>query len=385
MMGRWAYGVGRLLWVGLAAAACQRGEHASVGTPGDGNRPVPVRVAEVRLQDVPIHLLGIGNVVAFNSVLVRPQVDGRLDRIDFVEGQDVKQGERLAQLDLRPFEIVRAQAAAALARDQATLVNAQVNLQRNKTLREKNFIGQQALTDQQALVDQTAATVLADKAALNSALLQIDYANIRAPLAGRTGVRRIDRGNIVHASDPDGLVLLTQLDPIAVLFSLPEDQLPKVVAAMRAAAAGVAVEALGRDGQTVLGTGRLLLVDNQINSATATLQLKAIFPNPEQTLWPNQFIKVRLRLEVRPQVATLPTAAVQYGPDGPFAYLLNPSDHVEARPLQLGETADDRVIALAGLQAGDRVVLEGQAQLRPGSLVAPSLAPAHHPAHPGAP
>jgi multidrug efflux system membrane fusion protein len=360
------------LFVAIAMiAGCKRSGDAAKGGPPGGARVVPVAAARVEQKDLPIWLEGLGNVVAFKTITVRTQVDGRLDAVLFKEGQAVKRGQALAQIDSRPFDIQLHQAEGALARDSAQLRDAQLNLQRNKDLLSRKLISPQALDDQAALAGQVEGAVRIDKAAIESARLNLDYARIISPIDGVTGVRLVDPGNIVHAADP-GLVVITQLDPISLLFTLPEDNLPAVMHQL--SAGQMTVEAWSRDGSQRLGTGQLALVDNQINSATATMRLKAVFPNPQHVLWPNQFIKARLLLTTRKGALVVPSTVVQRGPDGTFAYVINADQTVQPRPVEVDLTQGDTSIIAKGLNAGEAVVVDGQTQLKPGSKVAPRYA-----------
>jgi multidrug efflux system membrane fusion protein len=331
------------------------------------NRQVPVLTAEVSQRDVPVWLEGLGNVSAFYTVTVKPLVDGRIDRVAFKEGQHVKKGDTLVQIDPRPYRIQLEAAQASLARDQANLKNAQLNLDRYKTLSDQKLIAVQQMTDQQASVDQLVAQVSADRATIDSAKLNLDYANVTSPIDGVVGVRLVDPGNVVHASDPGGLVVVTQLDPIAVFFTLPEDDLAAVTKAM--AAGQLPVDALSRDGDKPLGVGTLSVIDNQINQSTATIRLKAIFPNPESLLWPNQFVKARLRLATRKGATVVPAAVIQHGPQGTFAYVVGADSSAEPREVTVEAIQGDLAVIAKGLSVGEQVVVEGQAQLRKGSKV----------------
>ena len=332
------------------------------------NRPVPVVAAPVQQRDVPIYLDGLGNVTAFKTVTVRSQVDGRLDQVLFKEGQAVKTGELLARIDPRPFENQLAQAQGALARDQAQLKAAKVNLDRYRQLVAKKLIPPQQADDQAALVGQLDGAVQVDQATIKVARLNLDYANIRSPIDGVTGVRIVDPGNLVRAADTNGLVVITQLDPISVLFSLPQDELPRVMRELQAGA--LAVEAWSRDGTQKLATGELALVDNQINAATATLRLKAVFPNPERLLWPNQFVKARLLLTTRKNALVVPSTVPQRGPEGTFAYVIQQDQTVQPKPIEIEHTEGEIAIVSKGLQEGEQVVVDGQNQLRAGTKVA---------------
>jgi multidrug efflux system membrane fusion protein len=331
-------------------------------------RPVPVVVTTVEQRDLPIYLDGLGSVAPLQSVLVKTQVDGRLDQVFFREGQFVKKGERIAQIDPRPFTIELQQAQAALARDEAQLENAKVNLERYKSLVKEAIVPEQQVADQKAQVDQLHGTIAGDQAAVASARLQLDFASIESPLDGVTGVRKVDPGNIVRAADPDGIVVITQLDPIALLFTLPQDDLPRVSAEM--AKGTLEVEAHSRDGAVKLGVGKVTLIDNAIDPATATMKLKAELPNPDKHLWPNQFVKARLRLATRQGVLVIPAAAVQRGPRGTFVYGTGPDQSAVVKPIEV-QLIQGELAVITGLAVGETVVLEGQGQLRPGSKLAP--------------
>jgi multidrug efflux system membrane fusion protein len=338
------------------------------------SRIVSVGTAKVTREDVPIWLEGIGNVSAFFRVTVKPQVDGRLDKVFFNEGQSVKKGDLLAQIDPRPFKIQLESAQAAFARDQANIKNAEVNVERYQKLAQDNLITQQQLSDQQAVVAQLRAQLQGDQAQIDSARLNLDYARIRSPIDGVAGVRQVDPGNVVHASDANGLVVVTQIDPIAVLFTLPEDQLLSVREAM--GDDPLVVEALSRDGDRSLGQGQLSVIDNEINQATATVRLKAIFQNPDHRLWPNQFVKARVKLKTRKGALVVPAAVVQHGPQGTFAYVVGADSTVAVRPVHVLTIEGERAIIGSGLEPDEVVVVNGQAQLRPGARVSASKASA---------
>jgi multidrug efflux system membrane fusion protein len=362
--------VGLAVWglLGLRARQQAAAAAAASATKAFTDRVVPVLTAQVTQRDVPIWLEGLGSVAAFYTVTVKPQVDGRIDKVYFTEGQHVKKGDVLVQIDPRPFSIQLQSAQANLARDAANWKNAQLNEDRYKTLRSQNLIPTQQLTDQEANVAQLAAQMQADQATIDSAKLNLDYARIRSPIDGVIGVRLVDPGNVVHASDANGLVVVTQLDPIAVFFTLPEDDLPSVSQAM--SAGSLVVEARSRDGDKTLGQGTLSVIDNEINQQTATIRLKAIFDNPKQLLWPNQFVKARLRLTTHPNAIVVPAAVVQHGPQGTFAYVVGPDSTAAVRPIVIDVVQGEVAIISRGLSPGDQVVVEGQAQLRPGSKVA---------------
>ncbi len=343
-------------------------EAAAAASRAAANRTTPVLTAEVARRDVPVMLEGLGNVEAFYTVTVKPQVDGRIDKVLFVEGQSVKRGDVLVQIDPRPYAIQLQTAQANLARDRANQKNAKVNAERYRELSQQNLIARQQYTDQQAVVDQLDAQIQSDMAAISAARLSIDYARVTSPIDGVTGLRLVDPGNVVHATDPTGLVVVTQLDPIAVVFTLPEDDLTAINEAM--AGGALQVEALSRDGDETLGAGKLTVIDNQINEQTATIKLKAIFDNPQRLLWPNQFVKARLRLATRKNALVVPAAVVQHGPQGTFAYVVNKDSTVTNRAVTVAAIQGDVAVIGSGLSVGDEVVVDGQMQLRPGAKVA---------------
>jgi multidrug efflux system membrane fusion protein len=336
---------------------------------GTAPRVVTVVLSPVQQQDVPVVLEGLGTATPLATVTVKSQVDGRLEKVFFQEGQSVKKGEVLAQIDPRPFRIMLQQAQGALQRDQASLRNAELDLQRYQELRTRNLIAQQQADTQKSAVAQAQGTVEVDQAAVNNAQLQLDYARIVAPMDGVTGVRQVDPGNLVHATDPNGVVVLTQLDPIAVLFTLPQDVLPKVSQAM--SEHELTVDAYNRDGTVKLATGKVLLIDNQINTATATLRLKAVFPNAQRVLWPNLFVKARLLLNTEKDAITVPAVAVQRGPKGTFVYVAAPDGTAAMRSVQIKRTEGELALIASGLRPGEQVVTEGQNQLSPGARIQP--------------
>jgi membrane fusion protein, multidrug efflux system len=345
------------------AQAAKAPEHA--GAAAGQPRAVPVTLARVEARDVPVWLEGLGTVAAWQQVTVRPQVDGRLDKVLFTEGQVVHKGDVLAQIDPRPFQAQLHQAEGALSRDRAQLHDARVNLERYRELVAQKLIAQQQVDSQAALVGQAEGAVRADEAIVEATSLNVDYARVKSPLDGVVGVRLVDPGNLVRSTDANGLVVITQLDPAAVFVTVPQDALPEVTAAMQRGE--VPVEAWSRDGLVKLGTGTLFVIDNQINQATATLRLKCRVPNPARKLWPNQFVKARLLLETRKGAITVPSAAVQRGPQGTFVYLAGAGDKAEARPVEIALTVGDLAVVGKGLTPGEGVVVEGQNQLRPGS------------------
>ncbi len=368
-----------LLVAGLAAVAWfVRARKAATAAAPDAKAAAAARVisvvtAKVTREDVPVWLEGIGNVSAFFTVTVKPQVDGRLDKVFFTEGRPVKKNDLLAQIDPRPFQIQLESAQAALARDTANLKNAQVTVDRYQNLSKDNLITIQQLSDQQSTVSQLQAQVQGDQATIDSARLNLEYARIRSPIEGVAGVRLVDPGNVVHAADPSGLVVVTQIDPIAVFFTLPEDQLLAVREAM--GKEPLVVEALSREGDRSLAQGELAVIDNQINQQTATVRLKAIFQNPDHRLWPNQFVKARVKLKTRQGALVVPAAVIQHGPQGTFAYVVGADSTAAVRPVHVLSVEGERAILTSGLAEDEVVVVSGQAQLRPGAKVSPGKAP----------
>lgn len=351
--------------------------------------PIPVLAAPVKVEDVPVYGDGIGAVQASQTVTVKVRVDGELTKVAFTEGEDVKAGDVLAQIDPRPFAAALAQAQAAKAKDAALLANAKADLERFKVLVQKQAASQQQLDTQNALVAQYQAQVAGDVAAIDNAQTQLDYTTVRAPISGRLGVRLVDEGNIVHASDMGGLVVITQLKPVAVMFTLPQDRLDEVRAAI--ARGPVEVIAYHRDGTTKVGEGTLALIDNQISSDTGTLRLKAMFPNADLKLWPGAFVSVKVRLDTLRNVVTLPSQAIQRGPNGFYVYRLKDDSTVEKRDIRVsGDSAGVSYVA-TGLAAGDRIVVDGQYKLTPGAKVsakpvaAPAAAPSAKSASPDEP
>jgi multidrug efflux system membrane fusion protein len=354
----------------LLCAGCQsvapQGPTPQSNDPA-AKRPVAVRLATAVRHNFPVILSGLGNVQGFYTVTVRSQVEGLIEKIYFREGQDVRRGDRLVLIDPRPFQNSLNLAEANLSRDTAQLHNDRRNLQRDVVLQKTQLIAEQTLADQQALVDQFAAAVQADQAQVDSARLQMSYAHIVAPISGRTGLRLVDPGNLVRANDANGLVVITQMDPIAVLFTLPEDNLPQVAEKMRQAT--LSVEAWSRDGNVQLGVGTVLLMDNQIDAATGTIRIKAVFDNAAGKLWPNQFVKVRLLVETLKDAVVVPAPAVQYGPQGAFVYRVGADSTVDVRLVSVGVAQGDSLQILRGLHGDETVVVDGQEALHPGSRV----------------
>jgi multidrug efflux system membrane fusion protein len=340
---------------------------AREGDKGAHDRAVPVTVVRAANEDVPITVEGLGTVTPLYTVTVKTQVDGRLDKVFFTEGQFVKAGDPLALVDPRPFEIQEAQASAQRAKDLATQRNDELTMRRDAELARQGLVSQQQVDNDRAAVEAAQAAVQADEAQVRAAALNVTYAHIQSPIDGVTGIRLVDPGNIVHPADASGLVVVTQLDPIAVVFTLPEDDLPRVSESRSRGTPRVT--ALSRDGVAELGSGDLTVVDNQINQQTATLRIKAQMPNPDKKLWPNQFVKARLLLDIKKNALVVPAQAIQRGPKGTFVYVVDDAQKAQTRDVQADEIQGDRAIVTKGIAVGDRVITEGQAQIKPGSAV----------------
>ena len=335
---------------------------------GDPNRAQPVAVAAARIGDVNIVQTALGTVNALRTVTVRPRVDGMLTRVDFAEGQLVKAGDPLAQIDPIPFQVQLSQAEGNLARDAALLNNARLDLERYRTLLAQDSIAAQQVDQQAAQVRQLEGTVKVDQAQVDNAKLQLSYTHIIAPLSGRLGLRIVDAGNMVRGSDAAGVAVITQVDPISVLFTIPQDSLPRVLARLRAGDRP-AVEAWDRDNKVRLATGALTSTDNQIDVATGTVRLKAQVPNPEGKLFPNQFVNVRMVVDVRKGVVIVPTAAIQRGNQGNVVYVVTAESTVAVRPVTPGPAEGQDTVIEAGLQAGERVIVDGVDRIREGAKV----------------
>jgi multidrug efflux system membrane fusion protein len=326
-------------------------------------------VAEIATQeDFPIFLSGLGSVTALHTVTVRSRVDGELVRIHFKEGQMVREGELLAEIDPRPFQVQLQQAEAQLAKDEALLKNAQIDLARYKTLLAQDSIAEQQTVTQGSLVKQIAGTVETDRAQVANAKLQLVYARITAPITGRIGLRLVDPGNIVHASDSGGLLVITQIQPITVVFTLPEDDLPAVMKRWRMGDT-IPVDAYDRAGKTKLAGGFLLAVDNQIDAATGTVKLKAQFPNENHALFPNQFVNIKMNLDTLKSVTIAPSSAIQRGTPGTFVYVVGENQTVSVRPVKTGPVEGEKTAILEGLAPGEWVVVDGADKLREGAKV----------------
>jgi multidrug efflux system membrane fusion protein len=342
---------------------------AAVDKPAAHAAPpaIAVDTAAAGHSDVPIYLIGLGTVQAFYTVTVTARVDGELQKIAFTEGQQVRKGDLLAQIDPRPNQAAYEQAVAAKAKDAAMLANARRDLERFTLLQPDDLASKQTVDTARATVDQFKAQVDVDQAVIDNARTQLDYTRITSPINGRTGMRLVDPGNIVHAAATTGIVVVTQVQPISVVFTLPEEDLSAVGAALTAGA--VTVTTLSRDGNTELDQGALTLIDNEIDQATGTARLKATFANERNTLWPGQYVNARVLVRTERNALTLPTAAVQLGPNGPFTYVIKGDSTVEVRPLKLGEVSGDLTVIRSGIALNERVVTSNQYRLQAGVRV----------------
>ena len=311
----------------------------------------------------------LGSVQAFYTVSVKTRIDGQIMQVNFQEGQDVKEGALLIVIDPRPYQVALQQAQANLQKDEAQLTNAKVQYERNKVLYEQGVIAKQDLDTLEASFGTYEGTIASDKAAIANAQLNLTYCYIKSPINGRVGLRQVDPGNYVTAAGNTPMLVITQLHPIAVVFTLPEDQLQSVIQHMREGT--LEVDAYSRDDQTKLATGKLLTIDNQIDQTTGTAKLKGVFDNPEGTLWPNQFVNVHLLLDVRKDAVTVPASAILRGPDGSFSYVVDANNTVQMRPVRVSLTQGSTVVIASGLQGGEKVVTDGQEKLQAGSRVAP--------------
>ena len=331
--------------------------------------PVGVVTVLAKAQDMPVYRAGIGTVTPNFSVTVKARVDGQLDKVGFAEGQDVKKGQMLAQLDPRPLQAQLLQAQATRAKDDATLANARIDLKRYETLITQDAATQQQVDTQKALVNQLAATVKADEAAVKYAQVQLDFTTITAPISGRVGARLVDPGNIVHAADANGVVVINQIDPISVLFTLPDDAVQETIHALDAKKP-LLIQAFARDGSSLLGAGYLTLLNNQIDTTTGSVQLKGTFPNPQHNLWPGQFVNVRLILGSRAKAITVPEAAIQRSQTGVYVYVEDDATKtVRNQLVSLAQIQDGTAVVSMGLSPGERVVVDGQYKLKPGVKV----------------
>ncbi len=354
-------------WQQTSAAVSKGGRRGAPATD-----PVPVLVTAARTADVPVNLDGVGTAKALNTVTVRSQVDGKIMEILFTEGQDVPKGYVLAKIDPATYQAAFDQTVAKKAQDEAQLANAKLDLDRYTRLAVTNAVNKQQLDTQRALVTQLEAQVKLDQAAMDNARAILSYTEIVAPIAGRTGIRLVDAGNLVRGAEATGIVILTQLRPISVFFSLPQQNLPELTKGM--AEGQLPVDALTTDGKSALDKGKVMVIDNQVDQTTGTVKLRAEFPNDDLQLWPGQFVNVRVLIDTLRQVVVVPTAAIQRGPNGTFVYMLKEGNTVTVRPVTLTQQDDTRAVVASGLQPGEQVVTTGFARLTEGTQVAASSA-----------
>jgi multidrug efflux system membrane fusion protein len=376
-----------LYWRHASAAAATSGDAS--GSRGGGkkgmNGPMPVQVRPVVTGDLNIYITGLGTVTPTNSVTVHPRVDGQLMSINFNEGETVRAGQLLAQIDPRPYQVALTQALGQLAKDQATLAGARVDQARYQGLLAQDSISRQQVDSQNALVQQYEGTVKADQGAVDSARLNLSYARVTAPASGQVGLQQVDPGNVVHASDTNGIVIINQVQPINVLFTIPEDSVA-VVAAHVHKGDTLSVEAWDREQKARLATGRLASMDNQIDTATGTVRIKSLFANKDGVLFANQFVNARLLVETRHGVTLIPAAAVQRGSSGVFVFVVSQDQHVSVRQISIGPVDGDNVQVLTGLTPGETVVIDGADKLKDGgkvSVVTPPVPGAEAKPHKG--
>ena len=377
---RWPWVVALLLAAGLGYygwTVYQRAVSASAASNKMGPRAIAVQTGSVRQGEMDLYISSLGTVTAFYTVTVKSRVDGELLNVAFTEGQMVKQGDLLAEIDPRPFQVQLAQAEGQLARDQALLKNARVVLERDRQLATTNAISPQELQTQEATSKQLEGSVLADHAGVDNAKLQLQYCQIIAPISGRIGLRKVDKGNIIRAGDSNGLAVITQLQPIAVLFTVPQDEIVRIQRRIKAVGKeGLVVEAFNRDFGTKLATGQLSATDNQVDSTTGTLRIKAIFPNEDDMLFPNQFVNAKLLVDTRRDAVIAPSAAIQRGPKSTFVYVVKQDETVELRTVITGPSESGETIIEDGLTPGETVVTDGVDKLIPGTKVAIRNSPA---------
>jgi multidrug efflux system membrane fusion protein len=346
----------------------------TTGGQKGGEAPIPVTVARVEQADFPVYLNGLGAVQPFTTVTVRSRVDGQIVKVPFKQGRMVKEGDTLVEIDPRPYQAALDQALSKKAQDEANLKNAKLILDRDVTLASKDIVSKQQVDTQQAMVDQLTAQIQGDQAAIENAQTQLSYTTIKAPLTGRAGFRLVDPGNIVHASDQNGIVTIVQLQPISVVFTAPEENVPQINKALEAGT--VPVTALSSDGLKTLSEGRLARVNNQVDQASGTIQMKAIFENKDNALWPGLSVATRLLVETLKQVVVVPDDAVQRGPNGLYAFVVGDDNKVAVQAITVSQSGNGASVVQQGLTPGQRIVVAGQYRLLAGSLVEPKEAPA---------
>jgi multidrug efflux system membrane fusion protein len=370
----WSWLIGVAVLAGAVAIGLWRRHPSGTGVSDGARRPIPVMVAATKAQDVPIFVSAPGAVQAWNSVAVRSQIDGKLTAVNFEEGQEVRQGDVLAEIDSRALKASLNQAIAKKSQDEAQLTSAQRDLGRSQALLPRQVVPQQTVDQQQATVDQLKAAITADQAAIEAAQVQLGYATITAPMAGRIGLRQLDAGNIIHANDPTPLTVLTLIRPTAVTFNLPQSSLFEVREALLRGP--VATTVLDQDDRQQLAQGELRFLDNQIDQATSTVRLKARFANDDERLWPGEFVRVRALVDTRRGAVTIPSPALQRGPQGFYVWVVKPDDTAETRNIDAMPVDDTVTIVTTGLSPGERVVVDGQSRLEAGARVEPRSAQA---------
>jgi multidrug efflux system membrane fusion protein len=343
---------------------------AAKPVPAAKPKAIAVDVATVNRADVPVYLEGLGTVQAFYTVTITARVDGQIEKVAFKEGQDVRKGDLLVQIDPRPYQAALGVAIATRDKDRALLANAHRDMDRYAELEPEDLASKQTVDTQRALIAQLTAQIKGDEAAIDNARTQLEYTAIRSPIDGRTGIRQVDPGNNVHATDTTGMVVVTQLEPISIIFTLPEEAFGQLSEAL--ARGTVTATALSRDDKEELDHGTVELIDNQIDQSTGTIRVKVILPNKQRRLWPGQFVNVRVMTQLQRQVLTIPATALERGPDGQFTYVVQPDSTIRVAPITAGEQTGDIVVVAKGLQAGDKVVASNQYRLQPGSLIRPN-------------
>jgi membrane fusion protein, multidrug efflux system len=353
--------------IGAIIAYQMHSRSQAASKDSSNTQPVSVGVTTVQKKDMPFYLTGLGSVTAFNTVTVHSRVDGQLMKVNFTEGQFVRAGDVLAEIDPRPFQVALDQAQGQLAKDIASQNDAKVDLSRYQQLWQAGVIPRQQLDSQQATVGQFDGAIQSDKAQIDNQKLQLTYCRITAPISGRVGLRLVDAGNIVHAADANGMLVITQVQPMAVLFTLPEDNVPQVVSEMKKRQ--LSVEAYARDNKQMLATGKLVTLDNQIDQTTGTLKFKSEFDNHDMSLWPNQFVNVRLYLSVKKDAIVVSSAAIQKGVQDSFVYVIDSSNAAQVRPVQVDFTEGNQSVIAKGLTEGEQVVVDGADKLQSGAAV----------------